>query len=81
MLNVHSILPQEALLSIAEITLLLEMLIPAQAVYVVSVDEIVLPSAAIWILLQAINSSCFQLHSVLSPVLSAKSLISKSQAT
>jgi hypothetical protein len=31
-----------------------------QATYVVSVAEIVLPSAAIWIFVQAISSSCFQ---------------------
>ncbi len=79
--NVQVIFHHSALVCVLEITLLFEMLIPGQAVYVVSVADIVFQSAAIWIFAQAINSSCFQLHSVLSPVLSAKSFISKSQAT
>jgi hypothetical protein len=57
------------------------MLILAQAVYVVSVAEIVFVLESIWILVQAVKASCFQLHVVLRFVLSAKSFISKSPAT
>jgi hypothetical protein len=51
-----------ALVCVFEITLLASILIPVPAVYLVSVAEIVFQSAAIWILFQAINVSCFQFN-------------------
>jgi hypothetical protein len=78
--NVQVIFHHSALVCVFEITLLFEIDIQGPAVYVVSVAEIVLPSAAIWIFVQAISASCFQLQVVRKFVLSAKSFISKSLA-
>ena len=79
--NVQVMFHHSALVCVLEITLLASILIQVQAVYVVSVAEIVLPSAATCIFVPAIIVSCFQDQVVLNQVLSAKSLISKSQAT
>lgn len=78
--NVQVMFHHSALVCVLEITLLAEIDIQGPAVYVVSValSSQLVPQER---LAHNVRASCFQLQVVLSQVLSARSFISKSQAT